>query len=424
MNMVSQEIGSGSILGGNAIDRTALTTSTGDKDILAAGFNAINNGNYKTEGRGASHNHDVPNHKVQAIYPVQPDKYEYDEYGSEEKYGYLYTLIPMDVSFIPQLNAEDVITTIPAEQAVKINGQSVIDTVNTNSSLEFVNGANAIKLSPGETAQYTMINPVNRSYQVRVRVATEGETQLDIIAPVDRNTLNLSNTKTTANDQNGILGKQGNYIVFPQPNIDTVTGTSLPPTENIMNFPVGTFDFTIVNSGNSDTILDRIEFVPIVTSNKIQQDFTISPGTSQVIWTGNSANTIDITIIDNVDTSGLFVQIFQKGKQLHGELTLIDPAHIQRTFSEQFDQIVLYNPGYNSSISGTVSGSVSSIPKKFELSSDLQNITNQVNNLFASSEHDTLATDVSDYDIEEVVLKVDALSDEVFGKVKKNYVNW
>ncbi|EKS8373612.1 delta endotoxin C-terminal domain-containing protein [Bacillus thuringiensis] len=419
MNMVSQEIGSGSILGGNAIDRTALTTSTGDKDILAAGFNAINNGNYKTEGRGASHNHDVPNHKVQAIYPVQPDKYEYDEYGSEEKYGYLYTLIPMDVSFIPQLNAEDVITTIPAEQAVKINGQSVIDTVNTNSSLEFVNGANAIKLSPGETAQYTMINPVNRSYQVRVRVATEGETQLDIIAPVDRNTLNLSNTKTTANDQNGILGKQGNYIVFPQPNIDTVTGTSLPPTENIMNFPVGTFDFTIVNSGNSDTILDRIEFVPIVTSNKIQQDFTISPGTSQVIWTGNSANTIDITIIDNVDTSGLFVQIFQKGKQLHGELTLIDPAHIQRTFSEQFDQIVLYNPGYNSSISGTVSGSVSSIPKKFELSSDLQNITNQVNNLFASSEHDTLATDVSDYDIEEVVLKVDALSDEVFGKVKK-----
>ncbi|TEA80813.1 insecticidal delta-endotoxin Cry8Ea1 family protein [Bacillus thuringiensis] len=55
----------------------------------------------------------------------------------------------------------------------------------------------------------------------------------------------------------------------------------------------------------------------------------------------------------------------------------------------------------------------------FTLSTDLQNITTQVNALFASGTQNALAKDVSDYWIEQVVLKVDALSDEVFGKEKE-----
>ncbi len=50
---------------------------------------------------------------------------------------------------------------------------------------------------------------------------------------------------------------------------------------------------------------------------------------------------------------------------------------------------------------------------------DLNSITGQVNALFTFSTHDTLASDISDYQIDQVVLKVDALSDEVFGKEKK-----
>ncbi|MGH0883513.1 delta endotoxin C-terminal domain-containing protein, partial [Bacillus paranthracis] len=50
---------------------------------------------------------------------------------------------------------------------------------------------------------------------------------------------------------------------------------------------------------------------------------------------------------------------------------------------------------------------------------DLSSITNQVNDLFTSNTQKNLASDISDYQIDQVVLKVDALSDEVFGKEKK-----
>lgn len=56
--------------------------------------------------------------------------------------------------------------------------------------------------------------------------------------------------------------------------------------------------------------------------------------------------------------------------------------------------------------------------QKLETEQDLQNITNQVNELFTSSTQNTLASDVSDYWIDQVVMKIDALSDEVFGKEK------
>ncbi|MBG9513971.1 hypothetical protein ABE47_17835 [Bacillus thuringiensis] len=50
---------------------------------------------------------------------------------------------------------------------------------------------------------------------------------------------------------------------------------------------------------------------------------------------------------------------------------------------------------------------------------DLANITTQVNALFASGTQNILTQNVSDHDIEKVVLKVDTLSDEVFGEEKK-----
>ncbi|MEM5612293.1 hypothetical protein AAHB63_24915 [Bacillus thuringiensis] len=50
---------------------------------------------------------------------------------------------------------------------------------------------------------------------------------------------------------------------------------------------------------------------------------------------------------------------------------------------------------------------------------DLNNIITQINALFVSSTQDKLKPGVSDYWIEEIVLKVDALSDEVFGTEKK-----
>ncbi|MDF9512792.1 hypothetical protein [Bacillus paranthracis] len=50
---------------------------------------------------------------------------------------------------------------------------------------------------------------------------------------------------------------------------------------------------------------------------------------------------------------------------------------------------------------------------------DLNKITSQVNQLFTSQAMDTLLPTVTDYWIDQVVLKIDALSDDVFGKEKK-----
>ncbi|HDR8449115.1 TPA: hypothetical protein QC311_002251 [Bacillus cereus] len=78
-------------------------------------------------------------------------------------------------------------------------------------------------------------------------------------------------------------------------------------------------------------------------------------------------------------------------------------------FSEQ--------PG--ASVMFTLLGHINLVDKSLTEQKDLEQITTQVNKLFASNSNDSLATTVNDYWIDQVVKKVDALSDETFGKEKK-----
>ncbi|WP_197228557.1 insecticidal delta-endotoxin Cry8Ea1 family protein, partial [Bacillus thuringiensis] len=55
----------------------------------------------------------------------------------------------------------------------------------------------------------------------------------------------------------------------------------------------------------------------------------------------------------------------------------------------------------------------------FTTPEDLEKITNQVNQLFTSSSQTELVETVTDYEIDQVVMKVDGLSDDVFGVEKK-----
>ncbi|MEX0417500.1 delta endotoxin C-terminal domain-containing protein, partial [Bacillus sp. C30] len=64
-------------------------------------------------------------------------------------------------------------------------------------------------------------------------------------------------------------------------------------------------------------------------------------------------------------------------------------------------------------------GYILSNQQSFASQADLENITTQVNNLFASSSQIELAATVTDYRIDQVVMKVSALSDKVFGIEKK-----
>ncbi|HDR7791031.1 TPA: hypothetical protein QCY15_005674, partial [Bacillus paranthracis] len=73
---------------------------------------------------------------------------------------------------------------------------------------------------------------------------------------------------------------------------------------------------------------------------------------------------------------------------------------------------------YDADIIGTY-GTSSAISKSLMEPTDLNQITKQVQDLFATQDQTALSHEINDYWIDQVVLKVDALSDEVFGKEKK-----
>ncbi|MDF9513566.1 delta endotoxin C-terminal domain-containing protein, partial [Bacillus paranthracis] len=69
-------------------------------------------------------------------------------------------------------------------------------------------------------------------------------------------------------------------------------------------------------------------------------------------------------------------------------------------------------------ITGTY-GRKASSSKSLTEPTDLNQITKQVQDLFATQDQTALSHEINDYWIDQMVLKVDALSDEVFGKEKK-----
>ncbi|HDR7791296.1 TPA: hypothetical protein QCY15_005983, partial [Bacillus paranthracis] len=87
-----------------------------------------------------------------------------------------------------------------------------------------------------------------------------------------------------------------------------------------------------------------------------------------------------------------------------------------------FDTISFYtgnpNASYDATIIGTY-GTSSAISKSLTEPTDLNQITKQVQDLFATQDQTTVSHEINDYWIDQMVLKVDALSDEVFGKEKK-----
>ncbi|EKS8367400.1 hypothetical protein [Bacillus thuringiensis] len=116
---------------------------------------------------------------------------------------------------------------------------------------------------------------------------------------------------------------------------------------------------------------------------------------------------------------------YYKSGQVQGPSTVyLDSDHVQDSVPTGFDEIKIVNVGEFLTATGNVSGSIelTSNNKRnvvFTKPIDLANITTQVNALFASGTQNILTQNVSDHDIEKVVLKVDTLSDEVFGEEKK-----
>lgn len=165
----------------------------------------------------------------------------------------------------------------------------------------------------------------------------------------------------------------------------------------------------------------------------IDTSFGVSKGDTQIIWTAPQSK-LGVSTKFQLNTDSTIELHYLKSGVIQQPIGVYygdDPdILIQDSVPTGFDQIEMYNAYdfYNDydttegSLKGTISFASNSSRNTFvffEKQIDLDNITTQVNALFASGTQNRLAQNVSDHDIEEVVLKVDALSDEVFGEEKK-----
>ncbi|MED2996287.1 delta endotoxin C-terminal domain-containing protein [Bacillus tropicus] len=347
----------------------------------------------------ASQNNIVfPNQKIQSISTLTPNNTKkYSNYGNTDKLGLITTLIPNDTSPSIILNNPIGINTFSAEQATTTTGTRLV---------EYVNGAAALQLKQGQSAEY-IINTstiLSGKYQVRFRAAMN---DADNACHLSFTINNSTETVTLSKDTNPlkIVGKQGTYM------ISSPTSFQIPSTTKL--------SMSVLNTGDNDVILDRIEFIPAVI-NKDQ--IKIPPQDVYIPFKGHTPlwNSKDERIV----THAIFEQPVQRRYlRLYLKDKYVDLVPDDGIVTTPFDSIILYNSTEPSAVNIHFEGATLTLSpqnqKQFTTLEDLEKITNQVNQLFTSSSQTELAQTVTDYNIDQVALKVDALSDDVFGVEKK-----
>lgn len=387
-----------------------------------------------------------PDQKIQAVYPIQPDNSkQYSSYFSTSKIGFVTTLVPSDttpwITFTD--NGDNSIYTFSAENTRILTGSA-------RPVREFITGSAPLGLSPGDHAYYSINtnDAPSGDYQVRVRVATPGSGgSLAISVAGITQTLQLPDTNV--NDTNHIAGFAGTYTLAPATQVDAATLKPKAPTENI--FPVRqTSSLPVGITNNSSTVIniDRIEFVPVSVSptTSIHRDIpttTTQPNRTQEIWSGSKyATGLSVTGTASNDASIVFqlydgnnlVQEIPAQGPGHGSSSMIGcydregPIDKQNPTTQKYNKLVLkelsdstyhcFKGNGNNTYTVGVDILFSTSQSNFSSAADLEQITQQVYALFTSSSHTELASTISNYQINQVVMKVSALSDEVFGKEK------
>nr|ABQ82087.1 CryAd [Bacillus thuringiensis] len=120
---------------------------------------------------------------------------------------------------------------------------------------EWLNGANAMKLSPGQSIGIPITNVTKQNYQVRCRYASNSDNP--VFFNVDTGGANpifqQINFESTVDSNMGVKGENGVYVV-----------KSIATTDNsfTVKIPAKTINVHLTNQGSSDIFLDRIEFIP------------------------------------------------------------------------------------------------------------------------------------------------------------------
>ncbi|WP_281971792.1 delta endotoxin C-terminal domain-containing protein, partial [Bacillus thuringiensis] len=342
------------------------------------------------------------NQKIQAIYPVASN----DVWGGKDKRGYLYTLVDYDLvpqNVIGQPNEDGVISQIiegfPAEKGFISNNIGPLQR-----TPEPINSAAVVNLKFQQILSLPITNLTAQNYQIRVRYANKSDNTIYFRVETPYGNLNpgpqtLKNAENTTNI--AIQGNKGKYI--------------LQTLADKVSLPSGNLTIHFQNNDRPDLFIDRFEFIPLgIDLNKIPPQNVYIPFRGHTdLWNGNGKIVTQATFEKPVRRE--YLRLYLKNNYVG----LVPDNGIVTT---AFDSISLYNFGEPSSVTTYFAGATltfaTSNKISFDTPEDLEKITNQVNQLFTSSSQTELANPVTDYGIDQVMMKVDALSDDVFGVEK------
>ncbi|MEI3619353.1 delta endotoxin C-terminal domain-containing protein [Bacillus thuringiensis] len=479
------------------------------------------------EGYGMSNNEPLAGQKLNALYPIKVENVS----GSQGKLGTIAAYVPLNLQPENIIGDADpntgfplnVIKGFPFEKYgpdYEGRGISVVK--------EWINGANAVKLSTGQSVGVQIKNITKQNYQIRTRYASNNSNQVYFNVDPGGSPLFAQSVtfESTTNVTSGQQGENGRYT------LKTIfSGNDLLTVE----IPVGNFYVHVTNKGSSDIFLDRLEFSTVPSYVIYSGDYDAT-GTDDVLLSdpheyfydvivngtashssaatsmnllnkGTVVRSIDIpghstsysvqysvpegfdevrilsslpdisgTIrvesskppvfkndgnsgdggnteynfnfdLSGLQDTGLYSGKLKSGIRVQGNYTYTGAPSLNLvvyrnnsvvstfpvgspfdiTITTETDKVILSLQPQHGLATVTGTGTIT-IPndklaivydKLFKLPHDLENIRIQVNALFISSTQNELAKEVNDHDIEEVALKVDALSDEVFGKEKK-----
>lgn len=294
-------------------------------------------------------------------------------------------------------------------------------------NFEPINSANVLEMNNHSMLVFPFTNTTKQNYDIRIRYACKQDTQVYI---------SLDNGATTTPIPGNItLPNTNNLQEWSEPTHGTVEDDLIDPVfvegeygkytlatiQQELSIGAGNFKIWLHQiQDNAPIFIDHIEFVPkSMHKAEIQVD-THLDGISTTVWSGSaSAGLYSLRAHDIPPARGLSLT-FMKDIG-NGSISIAQASLYSSMFQvpENFNELEVFGLGLSAQHISFDLILESDSKLMFTQQKDLENVTTQVNNLFASSTHDTLTSDISDYWIEQVVMKVDALSDEVFGKEKK-----
>ncbi|MBG0970349.1 insecticidal delta-endotoxin Cry8Ea1 family protein [Bacillus sp. SRB3LM] len=342
-----------------------------------------------SSGYAASCNTPLPNQKINALYPFTQTNVS----GASGKLGVMASFVPYGLSPNNVFGTIDPDTLnivgkgFPAEKGFLTNGNRPVVV------REWVNGANAVNLTPGNTLLITATNLTAGKYKVRVRYANAGTTTASLTQSVVANGGQIqgggwgfkstTNANIQANFPNQVYvsGQQGNYVVqdiswpagggsgdpLTLPSGNVVVALTLQPQET-----------------NTQVFIDRIELVPVSqptqsSDNIINYTITsplwaywnesgVGPDNFPTIWTASSGeNGVSASInATNLDNNVTFIAMNGDDwssavpmQDATGDYSISNGDYILKPYGDQpFTVIKIGSYSSNYVTRGTITGTV------------------------------------------------------------------